>query len=75
MMYRTIYFSLDTSSGVKYLISKKYFKVLLSSFCGYLYFTIHIFDKFYFTTTLLKKPMYFLLHTFYLTPKSDILNA
>uniref|UniRef100_A0A674DZJ7 PX domain-containing protein kinase-like protein n=1 Tax=Salmo trutta TaxID=8032 RepID=A0A674DZJ7_SALTR len=38
-------------------------------FWGYLYFTISFFDNFYFTT-FLKKIMYFLLHTFSLTPKS-----
>uniref|UniRef100_A0A4W5LZC5 Nipped-B protein n=1 Tax=Hucho hucho TaxID=62062 RepID=A0A4W5LZC5_9TELE len=40
----------------------------LSSFLGYLYFTIYIFDYFYFTT-FLKKIIYFLLHTSTLTPQ------
>ena len=40
-------------------------------FLGYLYFTIYIFDNFYFyLITFLKKIMYFLLHIFSLTPKS-----
>ena len=46
-----------TTSGVKYLSSTfKYF--YLSSFGGFLYFTIYIFDYFYFPT-LLKKIKYF----------------
>ena len=55
-------------SDVKYL-SKNTSQYYLSSFLGYLYFTIYIFDYFYFTT-FLKKILYFLLHTFSLTPKS-----
>jgi hypothetical protein len=50
------------NSGVKYL-SKTTLKYYLSSYLGYLYFTIHVFDSFYFTT-FLKTIMYFLLHTF-----------
>ena len=50
------------NSGVKYL-SKTTLKYYLSSYLGYLYFTIHVFDSFYFTT-FLKKIMYFLLHTY-----------
>ena len=55
-------------------------KYYLSRFFRYLYFTIYIFDNFYFFyfcfTTFLNK-MYFLLHMFSLTPKSTryILNA
>jgi hypothetical protein len=57
---------------------KIYFKVLLKSFFGVsvLYFTIYIFDNFYFYfTTFLKKLMYFLLHTFSLTTKSTFFMA
>lgn len=45
------------SSGVKYL-SKNTLKYYLSRFGGYLYFTISIFDNFYFSS-FLKKRMYF----------------
>ena len=62
-------------SGIKYF-SQYTLKYYLSRCLGYLYFTIYIFDNFYFTT-FLKKIKYFLLHKFYLTPKSThyILNA
>jgi hypothetical protein len=57
------------TSGVKFL-SKNILKYYLSCFLGYLYF------YFYFTT-FVKKIMYFLFHTFSLTPTSTyyILNA
>jgi hypothetical protein len=62
-------------SGVKCL-SKNTLEYYLSSFLGYLYFTIYILDYFYFNT-FIKKIMYFLLFTLSLTPKSTryILNA
>ena len=53
-------------------------KWYFSHLWGYLYFTIHIVDNFYFhLTTFLKKIRYFLLHTFSLTLKSTryILNG
>ena len=53
-------------SGVTYL-SKKYLSCFFR--VSVLYFTIYIFGNFYFTT-FVKKIMYFLLHTFALTPKS-----
>ena len=67
----------DTFQCVKYLskntLKTYYFKILLKSFFGVyvLCFTISIVDNVYFYfTTFLKNIMYFLLHTFSLTPKS-----
>ena len=65
-------------SGVKYLSKNtlKYDYVVFG--VSVLYFIIYIFDNVYFYfTTFLNKIMYFLLHTFSLTPKSTryILNA
>jgi hypothetical protein len=57
-------------SSVKYF-SKNTLKYYLSSFLGCLYFNVFISPNFYFTT-FLNKIMYFLLHTFSLTPKSTL---